>query len=335
MFSLPVASDILNDAGVDLSRKQDVFPQSPYAFSRARITSSIIMPKPAAKHKIFATRRGSRLYLDGSVTPGAIAHPNAEMIRHHKDDSEVPVPFSTFLENFGSDPSVLDVPIIEKPAPSLQDLHRHSVDKKSPISVSGGERRRSSGSSLDLSQRPTLHSIQPSMDIPSTRSSFLSAYSQLTSVTLQPSTSPFRHNFPLDPSDSDNHSRTLSAATTRSALISSLNAKSAMHKTALHPFQALLPDELDVRVGDKLSLLQIFDDGWCVCVAENHPVSTSNNEDMMMGCVPLRVFERAPKGQEDTAHMREVRTTSLAVTVENKPRFVSWNGTNTVSWSIF
>jgi len=108
-----------------------------------------------------------------------------------------------------------------------------------------------------------------------------------------------------------------------------------MHKTALHPFQGLLPDELDVRVGDKLSLLQIFDDGWCVCVAENRPGSTSNNQDMMMGCVPLRVFERAPKGQKDTPHMREVRTTSLAVTVENKPRLVSWNGTNTVSWSIF
>ena len=306
MFSLPATVGILNDAGDDLSRKRDVSHQSPYAFYRAGIASSIMMPEPAAKHA------------------------DAEIIRHHKAGNEVPGHFSTFLENFGSDPSVLYVPLIKRPAPSLQDLHHHPVDNKCPISVSSGGKRRSSGGSLDLSQRSSLHSIQSSMDAPSTRSSFLSAHSRLTSVAHQPSISPFRPNPLSDSSDPGQHSRTLSVVTIHSALVSSLSTESAMYKTALHPFQGLSPDELDVKVGDKLTLLQTFDDGWCVCVAEHPPGPTYNSEDVMIGLVPLWIFDHVPKGQGHSPHMGEVRTTSWAVTADNK---LPEDRTDVVSWS--
>src|SRR5258708_1195089 len=331
----------------NLSRKQEKSPPPSWTFSRARITSSIIMPKPAAKREMFTPRRASRLPSDASITPKVVTEGNAEIIRHHEANDEVPVPFSMFLENFGSDPSAFDVPITEKPVPSLQNLHRHSVNSNYSISVSSGRSRNSlrpySIHSLGSPQRPTFHHSVSSVDTPSTRASFLSARSGLTSVGFQPPVSPFRRNFPLDPLDSvhsNKHSSLSSIATTRSALISSLNAKSAMHKTVLQPFHKLLPDELDVNVGDKLSLLQIFDDGWCVCVAEKTIGSKSSSGEITMGCVPLWVFERMSKGQNGVPHMREMRSTSLAITVDIKPTGpgsagAPWDQANTISWSNF
>ncbi|KAF8324924.1 uncharacterized protein EI90DRAFT_3074476 [Cantharellus anzutake] len=117
-----------------------------------------------------------------------------------------------------------------------------------------------------------------------------------------------------------------------------------MRKTALRPFQHLLPDELDVKVGDQLSLLQTFDDGWCICVAEEPAGSASNSiGDIRMGCVPLWVFERMPKGKEGASPMRTMRSTSLAITVEVSPPSpgtlagpaAPWDRTNTISWSNF
>jgi len=333
-----------NEPGLEREKQETSHPPSRMC-SRARITPSIIMPIPAAKREMFIKRGASILHPDVSKTPKALEEANADIIRHHEANDEVPMPFSVFLENFGSDPSALDVPIVEKPPPSLQRLQRQSVNSNFTISVSSGQRRNSlrpdSMSSLDPPRSPTIRHNLSSIDARSSRASFLSAHSRFTAPGFQPPISPFRRHFPLDPLGSpQSHRDSLASSimSTRSALIFSLNAKCAMQKTALQPFQHLLPDEFDVKIGDKLSLLQTFDDGWCICVAEKPTgLSSSLNEDITMGCVPLWVFERMSYG---SPCMREMRGTSLAVTVEIKPTGprsagVPWDQTNTISWSNF
>ncbi|KAF8314973.1 hypothetical protein DL93DRAFT_2079612 [Clavulina sp. PMI_390] len=115
-----------------------------------------------------------------------------------------------------------------------------------------------------------------------------------------------------------------SIASTQSAMVFAKNALSAMRKKALQAFEPLLPDEIPVQVGDTLSLMQQFDDGWCVVAVEaaddhTRPGSAGKGGsatagEIKMGCVPLWVFER--KSKVPGEHMRSMRSTSLAVTVE-------------------
>lgn len=150
----------------------------------------------------------------------------------------------------------------------------------------------------------------------------------------------------------EKHASIISAASSRSALVFAKNALSAMHKKALQAFEPLLPDEIPVNVGDTLSLLQAFDDGWCVCAVEVDvgsgngsslaPPQEVPTKEVKMGCVPLWVFERKSKNPGD--HMRSMRSTSLAVTVELTPagagtepagREAPWQREPIISWSNF
>lgn len=126
-----------------------------------------------------------------------------------------------------------------------------------------------------------------------------------------------------------------------------------MHKKALQGFEPLLPDEIPVKVGDTLSLLQTFDDGWCVCAVEvevdgeiesGHTLAPPwgpQRKEVKMGCIPLWVFERKSKTPGD--HMRSMRSTSLAVTIELAPaggteaagRAAPWEREPIISWSNF
>lgn len=134
-------------------------------------------------------------------------------------------------------------------------------------------------------------------------------------------------------------------------MIFAKNALSAMRKKALQQFEPLLPDEIPVSVGDTLSLLQQFDDGWCVCAVEVDGESEGGvsvggraatpNKEVRMGCVPLWVFER--KSKVPGEHMRSMRSTSLAVTVEltpaeagmDLPGRAPWQREPIISWSNF
>jgi hypothetical protein len=150
----------------------------------------------------------------------------------------------------------------------------------------------------------------------------------------------------------EKRSSMVSVASSRSALVFAKNALSAMHKKALQAFEPLLPDEIPVNLGDTLSLLQTFDDGWCVCAVEvdcevesGHnfaPPRGSQRKEVKMGCVPLWVFERKSKSPGD--HIRTMRSTSLTVTVELTPagrgteaagRLAPWQREPIISWSNF
>jgi hypothetical protein len=150
-----------------------------------------------------------------------------------------------------------------------------------------------------------------------------------------------------------NRTSIASVASSRSAIVFAKNALSAMHKKALQPFEPLLPDEIPVNVGDTLSLLQTFDDGWCVCAVEVDsgggngsglaPPRTPTTKEVKMGCAPLWVFERKSKNPGD--HMRSMRSTSLAVTIEMTPSGAGiepagrvaapWQRNPVISWSNF
>jgi hypothetical protein len=107
-------------------------------------------------------------------------------------------------------------------------------------------------------------------------------------------------------------------------------------------FDPVLPDELLVRASDQLTLVQSFDDGWCVVGREGTSLvhtakslfkSTSAPEDNVeLGVVPAWCFLKPVKGLRAE---RPVRSTSLGITVNlDGPGFAS--GRNELhSWSNF
>lgn len=107
-------------------------------------------------------------------------------------------------------------------------------------------------------------------------------------------------------------------------------------------FDPVLPDELLLtRAGEKLTIIQSFDDGWCIVGREN-PVlkavnktpfnSKANDTDgIELGAVPAWCFIKPVKGLRAE---RPIRSTSLGVTVEiSQPGFASRE--EVMSWSNF
>jgi len=122
---------------------------------------------------------------------------------------------------------------------------------------------------------------------------------------------------------------------------SSLEAGSATMRKVRQIFDPVLPDELLTRVGEQLTLVQSFDDGWCVVGRENSslvhtakslfkptPVPENNVE---LGVVPAWCFLKPVKGLRAE---RPVRSTSLGITVNlDAPSCSSRN--DLLSWSNF
>ncbi|KAG6918637.1 hypothetical protein DXG01_012756 [Tephrocybe rancida] len=106
-------------------------------------------------------------------------------------------------------------------------------------------------------------------------------------------------------------------------------------------FDPVLPDELLIRVGDSLTLVQSFDDGWCV-VGRDNPTFIANAKSMFrpnevtgdeieLGVVPAWCFLRPAPGLRAR---RPIRSTSLSITVEvNASNTTSRD--NVISWSNF
>jgi len=122
-------------------------------------------------------------------------------------------------------------------------------------------------------------------------------------------------------------------------------------KTVIRAFTPLLPDELVLRPGEELAVLQEFDDGWCVVAREgigsngaptppgldtDEPVSAtlpaadgasttgssgsgrSRRRVLEMGTCPAWVFEESPAPNNAREYPRPMRNTSLSVTVSMK-----------------
>ncbi|KAK0228847.1 hypothetical protein IW262DRAFT_645398 [Armillaria fumosa] len=107
-------------------------------------------------------------------------------------------------------------------------------------------------------------------------------------------------------------------------------------------FNPILPDELVTTLGERLTVVQSFDDGWCVVGREN--TSNLNNAKSLfkspsaqaepnveLGVVPAWCFLKPVKGLKAE---RPVRSTSLGITVQMEgPAFSSRE--EVISWSNF
>ncbi|KAF8756880.1 hypothetical protein RHS01_04191 [Rhizoctonia solani] len=92
-------------------------------------------------------------------------------------------------------------------------------------------------------------------------------------------------------------------------------------------FPPLLPDELVLAVGEKVTLLETFDDEWCV-------VGRDRFGEVEVGAVPAYVFTKLRTGEKME---RPMRSTSLGVKVEmsNAPGAAWSSRDEVISWSNF
>ncbi|KAF8199559.1 hypothetical protein BJ912DRAFT_654955 [Pholiota molesta] len=106
-------------------------------------------------------------------------------------------------------------------------------------------------------------------------------------------------------------------------------------------YDPVLPDELLVRLGEQLTVVQSFDDGWCVVGRENATLVHSakslfktarvDENDVELGVVPAWCFLKPVKGLRAE---RPVRNTSLGITV-NIDASGNSSRSEMVSWSNF
>ncbi|TFY68534.1 hypothetical protein EVG20_g3520 [Dentipellis fragilis] len=91
-------------------------------------------------------------------------------------------------------------------------------------------------------------------------------------------------------------------------------------------FNPVLPDEMVVSLGEKITVVQSFDDGWCI-VGRDSMLTPGEAE---MGAVPAWCFVKPVKGLKAE---RPMRITSLGVTVQMEQGGDARD--NLVSWSNF
>ena len=76
-------------------------------------------------------------------------------------------------------------------------------------------------------------------------------------------------------------------------------------------FAPVLPDELVFSLGERVLVIESFDDGWCVVGRDGDSLIKAG--DVEMGSVPSWCFVEPVKGLKAS---RPMRTTSLGVTVQ-------------------
>jgi hypothetical protein len=93
-------------------------------------------------------------------------------------------------------------------------------------------------------------------------------------------------------------------------------------------FTPVLPDELVLSLGEKVTVVTPFDDGWCIVGRD----SLLKAGEIEMGAVPAWCFVKPVKGLKAS---RPMRTSSLGVTVQLDagPGFSSRE--EVISWSNF
>jgi hypothetical protein len=326
-----------------------IFPKPAYAVPTSKFEVASDIPPDLESHFTTHSRNISR--------------DERDIIETHVANHEMPIPFVTSVRNVGNankdapqDYEVDEDSQAAPPYPGERSQSSLSISSVYTVSVSigrtgNGLAARSSHMSISPSPlNPSAHRESPSIDSSSSRLSFYSAQSGVENRGTPRPTSSARlslSNFRF-PKLQRPLSRPMSAASRYSAFVFAQNTHSAMNKKALQAFTPLLPDELPVYVDDTLSLLQIFDDGWCVCMLEEpldgHSRAVDVGSDIRMGCVPLWVFER--KSKSGAQPLRTMRSTSLAVTIELTPQVSpaggldaparpAWETQPIISWSNF
>jgi hypothetical protein len=93
-------------------------------------------------------------------------------------------------------------------------------------------------------------------------------------------------------------------------------------------FSPVLPDELVLSLGEKVTLVKAFDDGWCIVGRD----SFLKPGEVEMGAVPAWSFVKPVKGLKAS---RPMRTSSLGVTVEINASPGYSSREDVISWSNF
>lgn len=111
----------------------------------------------------------------------------------------------------------------------------------------------------------------------------------------------------------------------RFSIASSVSTASQSNRRKVHQiFDPVLPDELVITGGEKLTVMQSFDDGWCIV---GRP-GMLNKDDVEMGAVPAWCFLKPVKGLRAE---RPMRIASLGVTVQldapgaERDQVMSWS----------
>ncbi|KAH9856556.1 hypothetical protein C2E23DRAFT_721431 [Lenzites betulinus] len=93
-------------------------------------------------------------------------------------------------------------------------------------------------------------------------------------------------------------------------------------------FDPVLPDELVVSLGQSLTIVQEFDDGWCIVGRD----SIFSPGEVELGAVPAWCFHKAVKGLRGE---RPMRISSLGVTINIDAPPTIGERDNVMSWSNF
>lgn len=117
---------------------------------------------------------------------------------------------------------------------------------------------------------------------------------------------------------------------------STISTTSGTTRKVRQKFEPVLPDELLPLLGERLTVVRSFDDGWCVVGRENSTFvhsakslfkSQEPGEKVEIGVVPAWCFLKPVKGLRAE---RPIRSTSLGVTVNmdgpsSRNELISWS----------
>jgi hypothetical protein len=111
----------------------------------------------------------------------------------------------------------------------------------------------------------------------------------------------------------------------RFSIASSISSSSQSNRRKAHQlFDPVLPDELVISLGERLTVMQSFDDGWCIV---GRP-GMLNKDEVELGAVPAWCFLKPVKGLRAE---RPMRIASLGVTVQldapssERDQVMSWS----------
>lgn len=197
-----------------------------------------------------------------------------ELIDYHLNGGTMPVAFAPLILSPPGSPNSARHPSVTIQQASIVTVPRLSPGPKAQRPQSNSSPGHFRLGSFSASIRHSLTSLQ----VPSPTKSIFNF-----GVTRKP----FRTPSSLPPASPDNQ-RTIVVTT----------------------FSPLLPDELVLKPGvqEKVTVLQTYDDGWCI-------VARTNLGVLEVGAVPEWVFGLAD-GEDEMFAMRPMRSTSLGVTVD-------------------
>jgi len=163
-----------------------------------------------------------------------------------------------------------------------------------------------------------------------------------TSVSVSPSSglrsAALDSTLPRELSQSNNSFVSLTSSYNRFSVISgtsSISTTSGTTRKVRQKFEPVLPDELLLSLGEQLTVVQSFDDGWCVVGRENsiHTAKSlfksmpESGQNIELGVIPAWCFLKPVKGLRAE---RPIRSTSLGITVNmdgpsSRNELVSWS----------